>query len=148
MYRREKSIIVSLITFILINVFYSLYVYQNYIAGNLEILNDFKFWGKAFLILIPLIIVSQIIIYIVFYIINKIVTDEDIPTTNDERDKIIELKAMRISHVIFGLGFVLSMGSQAIGMQSWVLIITLVASCFVGNCISEIVKIYLYKKGF
>lgn len=148
MYRREKRIIVSLISSILILGFYSLYVYNKDIAGDLDIINDPKFWGKAFLILIPVSIVAQIIIHIVFAIINKIVTNEDIPTITDERDKLIELKALKVSHWIFILGFILSIGSQAIGMQLYVMFITLIASCFVATIFEEIIKIYLYRKGF
>ena len=110
--------------------------------------NDFRFWGKAFLILIPVMIVAQIIIHIIFIIINKIVTNEDAPSFMDERDKLIELKAVRISHWLFSLGFLPAMGSQAMGMQPWVMFITLVASGFIASCFSEITKIYLYRKGF
>jgi hypothetical protein len=86
-YCREKEILVSLISMALILGFYSLYVYQNYIAGNMDVLNDFKFWGKVFLFLIPATIVAQIIIHIIFPISSKIVTNEDIPAITDEMDK-------------------------------------------------------------
>ena len=145
---QEKQILVSAISSILILGIYSLYVYNRYISGNMAIINDFKFWGKAFLILIPVSIIAQIIIHIVFAIINKIVTNEDISTVSDERDKLIELKAVRISHWIFILGFLLSMGSQAIGMQPWIMFITLIYSGFVAAIVSEIAKIYFYRKGF
>jgi hypothetical protein len=148
MYRREKQILVSLISSILILGFYSLYVYHKYIAGIPDIINNFSFWGKAFLILIPVTIVAQIIIHIVFFIINKIVTNEDVPAKSDERDKLIELKAIRISHWTFIIGFLLAMGSQAIGMQPWVLFITLTYSGFIAAVVSETAKIIYYRKGF
>ncbi len=147
MYRKEKRIVVSLISTIVIFGLYSLYVYHRHIAGNPDVLNDFKFWGKTFLIFVPVMIVAQIIIHIIFAIINKIVTNEDMPTITDEMDKLIELKALRVSHWTYSLGFLLSMGSQAIGMQPWVLFITLIASCFAGTLASEMTKIYLYRKG-
>jgi len=148
MYNREKQIIVSLITSILILGLYSLYVFNKYIEGNPDILNDFKFWGKAFLILIPVSVIAQIIIHIVFAIVNKITTNEDIPTISDERDKLIELRAIRISHWLFLCGFLLSMGSQAIGMLPGVMFITLISSGFVASFASEIARIYYYRKGF
>jgi hypothetical protein len=146
-YQREKQIIVSTISSILIFGFYSLYVYHKYVAGNLSVINDFKFWGKAFMILVPVTIVAQIIIHIVFFIINKIVTNEDIPSITDEMDKFIELKALRLSHWTFALGFLLAMGSQAIGMQPWVLFITLISSGYAGAIAEGIAKIYYYRKG-
>ncbi|OGW35377.1 MAG: hypothetical protein A2010_03110 [Nitrospirae bacterium GWD2_57_9] len=148
MYPREKQILLSLINIILILGSYSLFVYYKYIAGNLAILNDFKFWGKAYLVLIPVAIVAQIIIHIIFFIINKIVTKEDVPTITDERDKLIELKAIKLAHWTFIAGFILSMGSQAIGMQPWVMFITLIYSGFLAAIVSETAKIYFYRKGF
>lgn len=144
---QEKQIIVSVISSILIIGIYSMYVYQNYISGNLEILNDFKFWGKSFLILIPVAIVVQIVIHIVFAIINKILTNEDFPTITDERDKLFELKAIRISHWIFIIGFIMSMGSLTLNMQPYVMFITLIFSGFFASIVGEIAKLYYYRKG-
>jgi hypothetical protein len=147
MYRQESRIIVSLTTSILIFAFYSLYVYYRFIEDNPGIVNDFKFWGKAFIYFIPIAIVIQIIIHIIFAIVNKIVTNEDIPMVSDEMDRIIELKALRISHWTCALGFMLGMGSQAIGMAPWILILCMLIACFLSTVGSELAKIYMYRKG-
>jgi len=144
---KEKQIMVTAISLMLIFAIYSIYLYNKYIADNFIILNDFKFWGKSFLILIPITIVSQIVIHIVFHIINKIVTNEDIPTISDERDKLIDLKALRISHGIFTMGFLLSMIAVAIGMPPYVMFLTLIASGYISGIVSEIAKIYFYRRG-
>jgi len=146
--KKEKQILLSSISSVLIIGFYSLHVYHKYVAGNPEIINDFKFWGKAFLFLIPVTIVAQIFIHIVFAIINKIVTNEDFSEISDERDKLIELKSIRISHWTFTLGFFLAMGSQAVGMQPWVMFVLLFFSGFLASIVSEIAKICFYRKGF
>jgi hypothetical protein len=144
---KEKQIIVTTISLALIFIGYSLFIYHNYIADNFEILNDFKFWGKAFLILIPVTIVSQIIIHIVFAIVNKMVTNEDMETKSDERDKLIDLKAIRISHWAFTSGFLLSMITLVIGLPLYAMFFTLIASGFVSGIISEMAKLYFYRKG-
>jgi len=145
---KEKQILVTIISMVLIFICYSLYIYNKYIAVNFDIVNDFKFWGKAFLILIPVTIIAQIAIHIVFAIINKIVTNEDMSTLSDERDKLIELKGIRISHGIFTAGFLLSMITLVIGMPPYAMFITLFASGFVSAIVSGIFKIYFYRKGF
>jgi hypothetical protein len=145
---KEKQILVTVISLVLIFSSYFLYVYNRYIAENFEIVNDFRFWGKAFLVLIPVTIVAQIIIHIVFAIINKIVTNEDMETKSDERDKLISLKAIRISHAVFTAGFMLSMVFLVIGMPPYSMFITLIASGFVSSIVSEMAKIYFYRKGF
>ena len=146
--RKEKMILVVIFNTILIFGAYALLVYFKYVAANPEILNDFKFWGKAFLMLIPVTIVAQIIIYIIFAIINKIVTDEEISSLTDERDKMIELKAIRISHWMFTFGFILAMASQAVGMQPWVMFITFISSGFISAIVAELSKLYYYRRGF
>ncbi|MBN2010002.1 hypothetical protein JW960_11720 [candidate division KSB1 bacterium] len=146
-FKKEKIILVSLIATLLCLGIYFLYVYFHYIAGHPEILNNFQFWGKTILILIPIMIVVQIVVHILFSIINKILTNEEMPTITDEMDRFIELKALRISHWISPFGFFTAMATQAFGMQPWVMIVTLIATCFAGCIFSEIAKIYFYRKG-
>ncbi len=144
---KERRILVSLIGSVLILSIYSMVVYYKYIAGNTEVLNDLRFLGKSFLILIPVAIVIQIIIQIVFAIVTKIASDEDIDPIEDERDKLIELKAIKISHYIFLIGFMLAMGCLALGMKPWVMIVVLISSGFVASVVNEILRLYYYRKG-
>ena len=143
----EKQSIVSIIGSVLVIGFYSLYVYRNYIQADMELLNDFQFWGKSFLYLIPVAIVVQIVIQILFAIGNRIITQEDLPDITDERDKLIELKSIRISHWIFTAGFMLAMGSLAMGMKPYVMFLTLISSGFVASLASEVAKIIWYRRG-
>ncbi|MBT3934579.1 MAG: hypothetical protein HOD63_07615 [Bacteroidetes bacterium] len=145
---RERRILVSLVTTILVFVFYTFYIYKRQVVGNPEIVNDLQFWGKTFMLMIPVAIVAQIIMHILFAIINKIMANEDEPKINDERDKLIELKALKLSHWIFAAGFILAMGSQALGMKVWVMFVTLVVSGLLSTMLEEIIKLYYYKRGF
>jgi cell division protein FtsL len=145
--QKERQVLVTLFATVLIFTIYSLYVYNRYISADPDIINSFRFWGNTFIVLIPVAIVVQIIIHIIFAIINKIVTNEDIESLSDERDKLIELKSIRISHWIFTLGFTLAMGSQALRMEPWVMFVTLIGSGFLSGLISEAAKLYYYRKG-
>jgi hypothetical protein len=147
MYRKETQVLITLISLILIPGIYALYVYNKFIAGNPDILNNFQFWGKRFMVLVPIMIVAMIAIHIIFAIINKIVTKEDIPMENDEMDKLIELKSLRISHWTYSTGFLLAMGALAVGMQPWVMFVVLISSCFLGGIVESIAKIIFYRKG-
>lgn len=146
MEQKERQILVSIIGSFLIVGGYSLYVYNKYIAGNPAIIDDLSFWGKAFMVLIPIGIVVQIVIHILFAIANKIATDEDIATISDERDRLIELKSIRISHWLFTLGFFLAMGSQALGMRPWVMFAALLGAGFLASIASEAAKIFYYRR--
>jgi hypothetical protein len=144
---QEKQSFVSIIGSVLIIALYTMYVYKNYIAADLYVLNDFRFWGKSFLYLIPIAIVLQILIHIAFAIVNRIITREDMPGFTDERDKLIELKSIRISHWIFVFGFMLAMGSIAFGMEPFVMFIILLSSGFLASLASEVAKIIYYRRG-
>jgi hypothetical protein len=145
---KEKRILVSLLSSVLVILFYWWYVYSNYIADNPAILNDFKFWGTSFIILIPVAIGIQIVIQIIFAIITHILNKgEEIDPIEDERDKLIELKAIKVSHYLFILGFVLAMGTLAMGMQPWMMFVVLISSGFVASMVNEILRLYYYRKG-
>jgi hypothetical protein len=145
---KEKQILVTMISLVLIFVFYSLYVYNHYVAENLEIMNNLTFWARTFLLIIPVTVIAQIIIHIVFAIINKILTNEDMQTKSDERDKLIDLKSLQVAHWVFTGGFSMAMVLAAIGLPSYVMFLTLICSGFASGVFAEIAKLYYYRKGF
>jgi hypothetical protein len=145
---KEKQVLLTAFNLVLIFGLYSLYVYHVYISQNPDIIHDFKFWARAFLILIPVTIISQIVIHILFAILTKIVAGEDLSSLKDERDKMIDLKAIRISHWIFTAGFFLAMVSQILDMPPYIMFLTLLFSGFLAGVVSEIAKFYFYRKGF
>lgn len=146
-FRRENQILVSLITTVVIMATYALWIYYKEIANSPETINDLQFWGRTFLILIPVMIVAQIIIHIIFAIVSRIVTKQDIPTNTDEMGKLIELKSMRIARWVQSIFFFMAMGSIALNYDLWVMFMFLVASCFVSGMTESLAQIYFYRKG-
>jgi uncharacterized membrane protein (DUF485 family) len=144
---QEKKNVVSLTSTLLIFGIYCLYVFQMSQEGSINAVHSFHFWGAVILILIPVSIAAKIIISIVFNIIYRITTNEKEPSFSDELDKLIELKATRISHYVFILGFLLSMGSQVIDMPPSVMFITLIFSGLASEIVGVITQLYLYRRG-
>lgn len=147
-YPKEREIIITTVGILSIISLYALYVYNKYLASEPELINDPQFWGKAFIFMIPVVIVSMIVFMIFYAIINKIITREDIDSMSDERDKLIDLKAARVSQVINMFSMFLAMGSQALGMELWVMFVILISSCFLSAFAEGITKIYFYRRGF
>lgn len=148
MYNKEKQTLFTMFTSIIVMIIYGIIIYQKKVVPNPEIINDMQFWGKYFLLFIPVAIVSLIVCYIVFAIINKIVTNEDLEDVQDERDKLIELKSIRISHWIFTFGFIVAMATQALGKETWVMMVTLILAGTISSMVSELAKFIMYRKGF
>lgn len=144
---KEKRILVSLLTSVILFVWYAVYVYNNYILPKPVLLDDFHFWGRTFMIFVPIGIVSQIIIHIVFAIIIKVVYKENPDEAADERDKLIQLKAIRWGHYLLITGFFVSMTTVALGMQLRYLFLILITSGFVSSIVEEVASLYYYRKG-
>ena len=147
MYRKEKQILISNLSTVALLVVYTLYVYFNYFREDPLLIHNTAFWAKAFLILIPVMMGMQILLHIILAIIYKIIANEEIPTITDEMDRLIELKAMRVSHWVFILGFILAMASQAFGMATWVMFPVLIGSMFMACIIEGMLQIWFYLKG-
>jgi hypothetical protein len=79
--------------------------------------------------------------------------DQDIEKTialemvEDEMDKLIELKAMRIGFAIAGIGFVLSLISLVLDYAPAVMLNIAFFSFSIGSMIEGIIKLYFYKRG-
>jgi hypothetical protein len=144
---QEKQAIVSMTSSILITAIYSIYLYQRYLVGGGEFLNDPHFWGKAFLIFIPVSIVVNIIINIVFTIHYRITTKEEEPSFSDERDKLIGLKGTRNAMYVFSIGVVLAMAALAINLPLYVMFIIIIYSGLLSSVADDATKFYLYRRG-
>ncbi|KGR79226.1 hypothetical protein [Ureibacillus manganicus] len=142
-----KKNIMQLVSAIFVFGIYFWYVYQQYLERNVEGVELFRFWATAILILIPVTIVLRLIIEIIFIIINGIITKESAPSFSDEFDKIIDLKAMRVSHFIFILGFFVAMGSLLFDSTPSTMFIILLFSGFLSEAFSIVWKIFLYQRG-
>ena len=144
---REKENIVNIFSGLFITACYSWIVYQKHLAGKFDLTEDFSQWGKIFLVFIGVSVVSRIIIYIIFHIINAIATREtDIPV-EDERDKIIKLKATRNSHYVFSGGFVMAIFGLSIGMAPFYIFIFFIVSGLLSELVDNGSQIYYYRKG-
>ncbi|MFS0575778.1 hypothetical protein AB1K83_09090 [Sporosarcina sp. 179-K 3D1 HS] len=144
---QEKKSIVSLISAILIFVFYCLYMYPQYPEGGLESIETYRYWGSFVLILTLVSIVAHIIISIIFNIIYRMTTREKEPRFADELDKLIELKAFRNSFFVFILGFLVAMGTLIMDQPLHVMFIILIVSGFISDITGSITKFYHYRRG-
>jgi hypothetical protein len=144
---QEKQNIVNIFTGLLVTIIFALLVYQRHRQGQFDLTEDFRTWGVVFLIFIGISVVVRIIIQIVFHILNAIATRKaDVPV-EDERDKLIKLKATRNSYYAFTSGFVMSVLGLALGMPVHWIFIAFVAFGLVAEILDNGSQIYYYRKG-
>ena len=144
---REKANIVNIISSLLITGVYAWIIYQKQMAGTIDLTDDFQKWGIVFLIFAGVSIVARIVIYIIFSIINVIVTREEKIPAEDERDKLIKLKATRNSHYSFSVGFFTAIAALSVGLPSYWLFILFVISGVISELIDNGSQMYYYRKG-
>jgi hypothetical protein len=103
-----------------------------------------RFWAASILILVPAGVVSAIATAIMAAIVYRITAGEDPPTIEDERDRMIELKANQVSQAIFVLVFVGSMVPVVLGTSVSVMFVVLVGGGFISHVVGEVARIVMY----
>ncbi len=144
---REKENIINIFSGLLITAIYAWFVYQRYLDGRIDLTDDFQAWGKLFLVYAGISIVARIVIYIIFHIVNAIATRDDKIPQEDERDKLIKLKALRNSHYSFVIGFMIAIIALAIGLPTYSIFIVFVISGLISEWIDNGSQMYYYRKG-
>lgn len=161
---QEKRTIVSIITGLLILGAYCFYAYGKVQAGLVDA-GELKFWATTMLLFIGVGIVVNIVIQIVFHILLSIsvaviekvkdVNSDDkaiekqleLEMVTDEMDKMIELKSMRISFLIAGIGFIAALVSLILNYSPVLMINILFISFSLGSIIEGFTTLYFYRNG-
>lgn len=174
---QEKKTIVSMLTGVLLLAAYCVFAYLNYRTGGPEIGQDLSFWAASMLVFIGIGIGAAIITQIIFHIviaagseikrhiaaeITKEMTQADRKPINsaaddemdwsefdteDEMDKLIGLKAMRISYAIVGVGFILALVTLVVKLPPAVMLNTIFVAACLASLTEGAASLYYYRKG-
>ena len=145
-----QKAVFNFVTTILLIGGYLFYVFGIQGDVNLSKVLDIQFWGIFILKLTVLMVVAKIILFILFAIFKKVKNrnmDEEDLEFMDERDKLIEMKSDRYSHWIAMIGFMVSMIPVSMGYSVQYMFITILIFGFVSALMSDVWKVYFYKKG-
>ena len=145
---QERRALVSLLTTLLLAVVFLVYALPRYPTGNPYSAEVFHFWGLVVVIFIPVSIAVNIAVSIIFNIVYTMATQEKVSSVADERDKLIELSALRYALYVFAAGFFLAMGALVIGQPPSIMFIVLMCSGYGSGLVGNISQLYLYRKGF
>ena len=144
---QEKQNVVNIFSALIITLIFAWMVWQRQQTGQLDLSENFRQWGIVFLIFIGISIVARIIIQIIFHIGNAIATREEKVPAEDERDKLVKLKAIRNSYYAFTSGFILTVVGLALGMPVYWIFIAFVGFGMIAEIIDNGSQIYYYRKG-
>lgn len=161
---QEKRTITSIFVGAMVLAAYCIYAFGRFNSGTAAA-DDLRFWASTMLIFIGIGIGAGIIIQIIFHIIFSIsiaikesIRDEQCDekeiekkiereTVEDERDKLVELKSMRVGFIIAGLGFVGALVSLVLNNSAMVMLNILYISFCIGSIFEGIAQFYYYRMG-
>lgn len=157
---QEKRTIVSMVTGALVIAAYCIYAFGR-VASGLADAGDLKFWGGTMLVFIGIGIVAAIVIQIIFHIAMSVgiavkkrdCGDKEIEKTinatmtEDEMDKLIELKASKTGFYIGGAGLIAALFSLVFNGSVALMLNILFLSFFAGTFIEGFVSLHYYRKG-
>jgi MFS family permease len=146
---QERRSLISLVSNVLIfGIFFAIILGQ-YQDGRFDGEDASRLIGQAVLWLIGAQIVAAIVGAILLAIITAVVTGRNPePDVTDERDKLIELRALRVSFYLFGAAFVGVILAMALGTTFVVAFLAIIISLAVADAFGNVVRIWLYRRGF
>jgi len=161
---QEKRTAVSIFTGIAVIAAYCIYAFGRYNSGEIAP-GDLKFWATTMLVFIGIGVVFAIAIQIIFHIgysisvaIGKKIQDENFDdkeiektiereTVEDERDRLIELKSLRIGFIIAGVGLVGGLLALVLNYSTVVMLNIFYLSFSLGSVLEGVGQLYYYKRG-
>jgi hypothetical protein len=145
---KETRLVATLVTNLAIFAAYFIIVLGMQADGRFDGEDATRLIGQAVLILIGAQIVATVIIQILATIFHAIATRGQEPDITDERDKLIELRALRVAFIVTGVGILGAMTAMALGSTVFVTFQIIIAAMTVGDFIGNATRLRLYRRGF
>jgi uncharacterized BrkB/YihY/UPF0761 family membrane protein len=157
---QEKRTLASIVTGVLVVAAYCINAFGK-IQSQTADQNDLKFWSTTMLIFIGIGVAAVIVVQIVFHILFSIsiavkernCNDKEIEkrveaaVKEDEMDKLIELKSMRLGFSICGAGFIAALISLALNSSAAVMLNILFLSFSLGSLLEGVMSLHYYRAG-
>lgn len=155
---QEKKTLASIATGVLVVAAYCVYALGK-IQSQAAVLDNLQFWGTTMLIFIGIGIAAAIVVQIIYHILLSISiavkegTDKGVEKkmkgemVEDEMDKLIELKSMRLGFAICGAGFIAALISLALNYPAGVMLNILFLSFSLGSLAEGAMSLYYYRAG-
>ena len=160
----EKRKVMEILVGAAVLIAYCLYALEKYRSGAFAP-DDYQVWAVAMLKFIALGIVVSIVAQILFHVglsvgiaVKSKIKDGDCQgeeiersisaeMVEDERDKLISLKARLVIFIFMAIGFVWSLVMLAFGYSPLVMMHILFGAFSIGSLMEGFVQLYLYRRG-
>lgn len=147
---KEKSIAISLVSYLMILGYYLVQVRRMIQAGGLVASELFALWAVVIVATILVNILGNILASIVLAITHAIQTgSEQVERyVEDERDRLIDLKGTKIAYITFSIGVFIAMLTYMLGQSGLVMFALIIFFSSLAEIVGSISQIALYRRGF
>lgn len=149
MSNRLNSISVSLVSNLLILGYYLVNILPIFQRGEWNPEDVFRLWVIVVVASIVLNILGNIITAITINVAHAIKTNsnQEVRLLNDERDKLIELKGVRVAYFTSSIGIFLSMLSFVLDQPALVMFSLLLLFSLIAEILGDVSQFYFYNRG-
>ena len=142
----EREIWITLFSDVLVKTWFALKLWDLASAGALSGDAGLILWGKTVLWMIPISIVVQIALTILFAIGRGILTNgKHLPTVKDERDRMIAARGMITSYIVASLGTLAGIAAIATGQGALIGLTLILAGIMAADVVGNLVKLGHYR---
>jgi len=149
MSNRENTIIVSLVSTLIVLSFYLVRWLGMYQEVGLDSAQIFRLWAIVIVATILLNIFGNILANIAVNIAHAIRTNSsaEVRMVEDERDKLIELKGIKVTYIAFSVGVLLAMLTFVFGQPPLIMFSLIIFFSLLGEIIGDLSQLFLYRRG-
>jgi len=160
---QEKKILATMVSGTIIFLFYIKNAFDAYTQYGTAILLDGTFWARTMLIYVGISIIFIIVFMIILHVFlaisievgNQVKKQTDTPInttkdyfeTEDEMDRLINLKSGQIGYITVGIGFIAGLITLTLSLPIGIMLNILYLSFIGGNLLEGAFKIYFYRRG-
>lgn len=145
---QERSAVVSFITSTLVFVGFAIYLWGLYRSGGLDGPDASAVVGKSVLWMVGISIGLSVVAQVLAIVIHAMVTREKPNSFSDERDKLIELKGMQATLIVFSIGYLGAMAALALEVAPYQVFILIISAMFIASIIGDFTRLVIYRMGF
>ena len=157
----EKRNLANMATMALVYAAYAIYAFPRYSSGT-----PLRTWAVAMLVFMGVMVVAAIIIQGLFHVLLAVGAavgeavregpnvdgakiDQSIRSemVEDERDRLISLKATRVGTIVNGSGFFLGLVTLVLGFTPALMLNIMFGAIFLGSFVEGIVNIIITRRG-
>lgn len=143
----EREALSGLITMLIAIVLFALRLFSQHAAGAFDGPEALQVWARSVLILIGVSIVIAAAVAVAVHVLEAALTGEWPDDRHDERDHLIERRALTWGWYLLSFGVLGIVGALALGASALKAMTLILALCAASELLRDAVKLVLYRRG-